>query len=85
MQILVITVLLLFILFIKTLFKSPSPEILRHDDSHQTVDSLAINKAQGQSEAFYALTASEKELKVTTCKTFKASNKSTLGELENFT
>lgn len=46
------SVLLLFILFIKTLFKSPSPEILRHDDSHQTVDSLAINKAQGQSEAF---------------------------------
>lgn len=43
------SVLLLFILFIKTLLKSPSPEILRHDDSHQMADNLVINKIQGKS------------------------------------
>lgn len=42
------SVLLLFILFIKTLFKSLSPEIHRHGDSHQMVDNLVMNETQGQ-------------------------------------
>lgn len=46
------SVSLLFILFIKTLFKSPSPESLRNDDSLQMVDNLVINKTQGWSQAF---------------------------------
>lgn len=64
-------VLLLFILFIKTLLKSPSPEILRHDDSHQMADNLGINKIQGQSPSLKSTDTLQKRTEIYSLQKFQ--------------
>lgn len=65
------SVLLLFILFIKTLLKSPSPEILRHDDSHQMADNLGINKIQGQSPSLKSTDTLQKRTEIYSLQKFQ--------------
>lgn len=75
---------LTFIHFVyKNTFKTPSPEILRHDDSHQRADNLVINKIQGQSPSLTSTDTLQKRTEIYSPQNFN-STELMLDKLENF-